>query len=145
MTQTIDRVMTRDPVTIEHRATVREAAKRMARADIGDVIVMKDGKVHGIVTDRDMMRALPSPLSPPTSEEYEVLLDETPIERIMTREPLTVEADTSVKEAVRLMLDKKIGGLPVLRDGAVCGLFTQTDALRGYLRFLEGSAPAAAG
>ena len=136
--------MTTDTVTLSESARLREGMELILVRRVRHVPIIGDaGELVGIVSDRDMMRAMPSPLSPPTPEEYEALLDQTPIERIMTREPLTVEADTPVREAVLLMLDKKISGLPVVRDGTVVGLFTQTDALRGYLRFLEGSAPAA--
>ena len=136
--------MSTDIVTLFDSARLREGVELILVRRVRHVPVIGEaGELVGIVTDRDVMRAMPSPLSPPTPEEYEALLDGTPIERIMTREPLTVEADTPVKEAVHLMLDKKISGLPVLQDGTIIGLFTQTDALRGYLRFLEGSAPAA--
>lgn len=112
MTRTIERSMTRDPVTLDHRATVREAAKRMARADIGDVIVMRDGKVYGIVTDRDIVvRCLAR-----GGEPAEMRLDEVCSTNLMTVRPTDTLADAET--------------LVAERDGNPVGVLTMGDVER---------------
>jgi CBS domain-containing protein len=100
-------------------------------------VVDARGDLVGIFTDRDLKRALPSPLEGVSPEDYERLLDETPIGRVMTREPITLGPDASLAEAVQLMLEKKIGCIPVLEDGRLVGILTESDALRTLLGLLD--------
>jgi len=96
-----------------------------------------NGCLVGIVTDRDVKRSLPSPLSAIAAEEYELILDETPLTRVMTREPVTIDVGARVTEAVDVMISAKVGGLPVVADGQLVGIFTERDALKGYLALLK--------
>jgi acetoin utilization protein AcuB len=130
--------MTRNPVTLGEKARLREAVELVMVRRIRHIPVLDgEGRLAGIVTDRDVKRSLPSPLSAIASEEYESILDETEVARVMTREPLTIEADAKVGEAVELLLNAKVGGLPVIESGRLVGIFTERDALRGYLRLLK--------
>ena len=95
-----------------------------------------------IVTDRDIQQTLPSPLSAAAREEYEALLETTPVSRIMTRDVITVGPDDLAAEAVETLLSDKIDGLPVLDKDRVVGIFTVRDALRAYLEVLRDRAPA---
>ncbi len=81
----------------------------------------------------------PRVLFPEADSLRERLLDETPISRIMTRDPIVVTPTTPVAEAIRTMLSKKVGGLPVVEHGALVGIFTETDALRAYLELLDAN------
>jgi acetoin utilization protein AcuB len=129
--------MSRQPTTLRPDDPLRRAVELVMVRRIRHIPVIGDGeRLAGIVTDRDVKRVLPSPLAPLDRDSYESLLDDTTVSRIMTREPYTVQADTPVHDAVRVMLDHKVGGLPVLEDERVIGLFTQSDALRGYLELL---------
>jgi acetoin utilization protein AcuB len=131
--------MTRDPLTVRESEPLRQAVELVMVRRIRHIPVLsEDGRLVGIVTDRDIKRTLPSPLSSAAPEEYEAILETTPIGRVMTREPLTIEADSDVSVAVALLIDRKIGGLPVLEAGRLVGVFTQRDALRGYLKLLRG-------
>jgi acetoin utilization protein AcuB len=139
---TVGDFMTRRVETLSDVDRLRKAVELVLVRRIRHVpVVTEGGLLAGIVTDRDMMRAMPTPLSPPSPEEYEELLDGTPIARVMTRDPITVEASEEVASAVYTMLDKKISGLPVLEGGALVGMFTQSDALRGYLALLGKEPP----
>jgi CBS domain-containing protein len=100
-------------------------------------VVDPGGRLVGILTDRDIKRALPTPLSHPSPQEVEEVLDGTQVGRLMTRDPDTVTSSTPIAEAVRRMLDRKIGCLPVVEGGRLMGVFTRGDALRAYLRTLE--------
>lgn len=131
--------MTRNPLTVRESDPLRQAVELVMVRRIRHIPVLSDdGRLVGIVTDRDIKRTLPSPLSSTAPEEHEAILETTPIGRVMTREPSTVEADSELSVAVALLIDRKIGGLPVLEAGKLVGVFTQRDALRGYLKLLRG-------
>lgn len=121
MAQTIDRAMTRDPVTLDHKATVREAAKRMAKNDIGDVIVMRDRKAYGIVTDRDIViRCIAKGGDP-----GEMRLDD-----ICSTNLITVRPTDTIESAETLMRHRALKRLVVERDGDPLGIVTLGDVER---------------
>ena len=126
--------MTTAVQTLTEDAPLRRAVELVLVRRVRHVpIVDAAGAMVGIVTDRDVMRALPSPLSPIARQMYESLLENTPVTKVMTREPITVGAQVSLREAVVTMLERKISGLPVVENGRLAGMLTQTDALRAYL------------
>jgi acetoin utilization protein AcuB len=130
--------MTREPIALRAEALLRDAVELVMVRRVRHIpIVDAQGSLVGIVTDRDVKRSLPSPLSAIASEEYELILDGTPVSRVMTREPHTVAADARIAEAVEILLTAKVGGLPVLDRGQLVGIFTERDALRGYLALLK--------
>lgn len=130
--------MTRDPITLSDGDALRVAVDLELKRRIRHFpVVSKDGKVIGILTDRDIKRGLPSPLAVADREEYERMLNETPVARMMTRDPMTVTSQTNVEDAVRMMVEKRIGGLPVVDEGVLVGVVTQTDALKLLLALLE--------
>lgn len=141
--RTVQDFMTSNVLTLREGDTLRSAVELELVRRIRHIPVLNDrGGLVGIVTDRDIKRALPSPLSAPTPEEYESILDATPVARVMTREPYTVAPETPIADAVGKMLDHKVGGFPVVKDGVLMGMFTQSDALRGYLQILQAGGPA---
>lgn len=124
-------------VTLLPDQTLREAVRLEMQRKIRHIPVVDGTTLVGIVTDRDIKRALPSPLTGQLArEEYDSVLDETRISKVMTRDPQTVSPDTTLAEAVQLMFDKRIGGLPVVENGKLVGIFTQTDALALCLELL---------
>ena len=130
--------MTRDAVCLRDTAPLREAVELVIGRHIRHMPVL-DGAGHlvGIATDRDVKRALPSPLSATAAEEYEAILDTTPLARVMTREPLTVAPETPLADAVNIMLNNRIGGLPVVEDGKLMGILTERDVLRVCVDLLD--------
>lgn len=101
-------VMTPDPVTLDATMTVAEAAKAMEQRDVGDVIAMKDGKMCGVVTDRDIVvRAIAHGLDPKKAA----------LGDICSRNVITVDRNASVADAVALMREHAIRRIPVT-DGA---------------------------
>lgn len=126
-------------VTLGATETLREAVRLELQRKIRHIpIVDADGKLVGIVTDRDIKRALPSPLTGQLArEEYDSVLDETPLQKVMTRDPSSISPDATLAEAVQMMFEKKIGGLPVVENGKLVGIFTQTDALALCLELLK--------
>jgi acetoin utilization protein AcuB len=134
----VSELMSKDPVTLPADALLRQAVELDIVRRIRHIPILGgDGRLVGIVTDRDLKRVLPSPLSFVASEEYERILDTTPVSQVMTREPCTIEAGAPVVDALRVMIERRVGGLPVLDDGRVVGIITEKDMLRGYLRLLS--------
>ena len=131
--------MTRDPLTLRQDDLLRQAVEVVMVRRIRHIPVLDEkGSLVGIVTDRDVQGTLPSPLSAAAPEEYEALLETTPLARIMTKTVITVGADDLAAEAVETLLADRIDGLPVVENGRVVGIFTVRDALRAYLELLRG-------
>ena len=95
--------------------------------------ILEGGRLVGIVSDRDIKQACPSALIEEGEAEYDQILRETPVRRIMRAWPVTIGPDATVAEAVGVMLDQKIGALPVVDGGKLLGLITHTDMLRAFL------------
>jgi acetoin utilization protein AcuB len=128
--------MTPEPVTVDENDSMGEALVIMRRHQIRHLPVVNGNNLVGIVTDRDLRRASPSLLSGIEEDKYKEVLDSTQVSKIMTREPFTVRLDTEVKEAVTLLVDKKISSLPVVNGTELVGIFTEVDALRILLEVM---------
>ena len=124
-------VMTRTLVTTPPETSVLAAQARLARAGIRHLLVTGEGgELLGIVTDRDIRLNLPSPATSLSVWEMKGLLDRLTVGEIMTKAVITVGPRREVSEAAVLMLEHKIGALPVLEDGRLAGIVTETDLLR---------------
>jgi acetoin utilization protein AcuB len=122
----------RTPVTIGPEESFFEARKLIQDKGIRHLpVVDKKNKLVGIVTDRDIRQAGPSDATSLTVNEINYLLAKLKVSSFMTPKEklITLSPDTLVEEAVELMHDKKIGCLPVVEDGKLYGIFTETDAL----------------
>ncbi len=99
-------------------------------------VVDKRGKLVGIVSEGDLLHAGPSSATTFSVYELNYLLSKITVERLMTKEVLTVDENTPLEEAARLMADNKIGGVPVVRDDEVVGIITETDLFKVFLELL---------
>ena len=99
--------------------------------------VVEDGRLIGIVTDRDLRQATNSPLVLRERWYSDFLLDAIKVKSCMTPNPITVARTTPVLDVVRLLRQHKIGGLPVVENGAVVGIVTTTDVLDYLIVLLE--------
>lgn len=129
--------MTKAPVAIESKDNIVVARAIMRHRGIRRLPVVEGGHVVGIVTDRDLREAWASDASTLSAHELHYLLDKIPVRDVMTTPVITVTAETPLEDAVTQMAEKKIGGLPVLRDGHLVGILTETDALRAFARVLH--------
>ena len=110
--------MTRDPRTVNAGDPVVEAARIMRDSDIGDVVVMEDGQVSGIVTDRDIVvRGVADGQDP----------DSATVSDVCTTGIETIEPEASVDDAVRLMREHDIRRLPVVKNGRPVGILSLGD------------------
>jgi acetoin utilization protein AcuB len=135
--------MTKDPITVEEDASMKEAMLLLRMHHIRHLPVAMGRLLVGLVSDRDIKRAAPSILSGIDKSEFEQLMEDTPVSRIMTREPFTVSENTPLIEAVQILIEKKFGSLPVVDGKELIGIFTEIDALKVLLDTLNRSNPRA--
>lgn len=127
--------MTMTPVTITPDTPFMGAVRLMHRHRFRRLpVVDEDGRLIGIVSERDLLFALPSPPASPSALELDYLVSKLKIQDIMTRDVITTTPDAPIEEAARLILDRKIGGLPVVDDeNQVVGVITETDIFRTFV------------
>jgi acetoin utilization protein AcuB len=131
--------MTLNPVTIAPEIPVPDALRLMRERRIRRLpVIDKHGQLAGIVSEKDLLNASPSPATSLSVWEITYLLAKLAVEKVMTREVITVSEDTPIEEAARIMADHKIGGLPVMRDKVLIGLITETDLFRIFLQLFGG-------
>ncbi len=130
-TQTVSVWMTPNPVTVTPETTLPEAHRLMKERRIRRLPVMDGDKLVGIVTWGDIREASPSDATSLDIYELYTLLAKLSVREIMTRSPITVRPTTSIAQAAQLMLEHKIGGLPVVnRHGRLIGIITESDIFR---------------
>jgi CBS domain-containing protein len=118
MAQSIREVMTADPRTVEASATVTDAARAMRDGDIGDVIVVENGQVAGIITDRDIAVRV-------VAEGRDA--NATRVADAATTSPVTLTVDETVDDAIRLVREHDIRRLPVVQHGRPVGIVSLGD------------------
>ncbi len=144
--------MTQNPVSIEPTLSLTDLATLMARRQFRHVPVVSaiDGgvpKLVGIVTASDILHAFPPELNPFSVSGPDMLATQTlnahkmPVlaSDIMTRKPLTIAPEAPIEAAARIMRDRKIGALPVTRDGVLLGLITKSDIFRALVGIFESA------
>ena len=127
-------IMSVSPVTIALSTSVHEAQALMQQRKIRHLPVLQDGRLVGIISDRDIRLALPSPATSLSVWEIRHLLDKLTVSEVMTYFVMTTAPDCPVTEAVGRMLGHKVGALPVIEDRRVVGILTRTDILRAFRR-----------
>lgn len=133
----IDLVMTRNPTTISSTDSIRVAVNRMQEKKCRRLPVVDNGKLVGIVSDRDLRRATNSPLVLRERWYDDFMLDHIPVRACMTENPMTVTPQTSLVEAAKIIRERKFGGLPVLDGDKLVGIITETDLLNYLIWMLE--------
>jgi acetoin utilization protein AcuB len=130
--------MTRNPVLCAPDVSVTDAFDLMKKARIRRMpVVDKHGKLVGIVSDQDLQRVSPSPATTLSTYEIPYLLSKVKVSDVMTKQVITVQEDTPIEEAARIMVDNKIGGLPVVNEtSAVVGIITETDIFKTFLELI---------
>jgi acetoin utilization protein AcuB len=134
--------MTLNPVTITPEVSVTDALRLMSEKKIRRLpVIDSQGNLVGIVSDRDLLLASPSPATSLAIWEIHELLAKLTVEKMMTREVITIPEDTPLEEAARIMADSRIGGLPVMRDRALVGFISESDLFKTLLQLLGGRRP----
>lgn len=122
--------MSKNPVTISPKATLPEAHNLMRERKVRRLPVIDHDKVVGIISLTDVLEAKPSDATTLSIYELNYLLAKLTVAKIMTKQVMTVSPDTSIGDAARMMLDYKIGGLPVVDGEKLVGIITESDIFR---------------
>ena len=129
--------MSHPVITVLPKTPMQEAHKLMRDEKIRRLpVVDQRGKMIGIVSESDFLHASPSDVSSLSVWEMNYMLSKVTVEKIMTRAVISTHNDTPIEEAARTMVDNKIAGLPVLKDGELVGIITETDLFKVTLEML---------
>ena len=127
---TVRDIMSPKPITVDPTTPMLDARQRMADARIRHLIVVEDARVTGIVTDRDIRLNLPSPATSLSVWEVNYLLSRLTVGEVMSRSVMVIDSQRPIAEAARIMVDHKIGALPVVDGGRLTGIITESDFVR---------------
>jgi acetoin utilization protein AcuB len=131
--------MSKSPITVRQNVGVEEALRLMHNENIRRLPVVDErGKMVGIVSELDLLKVSPSPATSLSVYEIPYLMARIKMKDVMTKDVVTVTEDTPLEEAARVMADNKIGGVPVMRDGKLVGIITETDLFKTFLEMLGG-------
>ncbi len=128
--------MSRPVISITRDMPIHDALALFKKEKIRRAPVLKDGKLIGIISDKDLLNASPSQATSLSVWEMNYMLSKITVKEVMTREVLTVQADTPIEEAARIMADNKIGGVPVMKADKVVGMITETDLFKIFLELM---------
>ena len=128
--------MSRPVISVSPDASINDVLAMFKKERIRRAPVIKDGKLVGIVSERDLLNASPSSVTTLSVWELNYLISKVKIKNVMSRKVITVNRDTPIEEAARLMADKKIGGLPVVDGERVVGMITETDLFKVFLELM---------
>jgi acetoin utilization protein AcuB len=129
--------MTHNPVTIRDGTSLFDALKIMRESKVRRLPVLdKKGMLVGIVSEKDLLYASPSPATSLSVWEVNYLVSKISVSELMTRKVITTCEDCPIEEAARIMVDSKIGGLPVVRGDKLVGIITETDLFKIFLELL---------
>ena len=126
----VTQIMMGSPVTLGPEDTLDLANDVISLGRIRHIPVVDAGRLVGLLSERDLMGAAASHVFRLKQKSKSALLKGVLIRDVMKKRVVTVTPETSIKDAAHLMADKKIGCVPVVRDGAIVGLVTTTDILR---------------
>ncbi len=120
--------MSKEVITVDVNDSMMNATKKLKEHDIRMLPVMKNGKLVGVITDRDLKRASASDASTLEVHELLYLISNIKVQQIMSGNPITVPSDYTVEETAEILLENKISGVPVMDDqGRLVGVITQHD------------------
>ena len=122
--------MTSNPITATRETSLPEARQLMVDNGVRRLPIMDGDKVIGIVTRGDVRGAQASEATSLSIWELNYLVGKLKIEEVMTKNPISITSDTPMREAAKVMLDNKIAGLPVVDDGKLVGMITESDIFR---------------
>jgi acetoin utilization protein AcuB len=132
----VSKLMSRKLITVSPEDSVERAVQLLRQRGVRHLLVLKNGRLVGIVSDRDLKRAL----DPAKSRKKKLLnlgglfflLEPFVIREIMTRDVVSIEPDASAQMAASLMVEMKFGALPVAKNDKLLGIITETDLLKYF-------------
>ncbi|MHC4778973.1 MAG: CBS domain-containing protein [Planctomycetota bacterium] len=128
--------MSPEPWTITQERSIKDAKEAMLIHKVRRLPVVSKGTLLGIVTKEDILAASPSVVDFMSAEDMKRSMEGTLVGNIMAGDPYTVDAGDPIENAALIMKEKKIGGLPVLDQGKLAGMITETDIFRAFIQVL---------
>ena len=128
--------MSRPVITVSPDDPVIEVRAMFNKEHIRRAPVIKNGKLVGVVSETDLINASPSKATSLSNWELNYLISKITVKHAMAKNPITVDVDTPIEEAARIMADNKIGGMPVVSKGRVTGMITETDLFKIFLELM---------
>ncbi|HHV81724.1 TPA: CBS domain-containing protein [bacterium] len=128
--------MTPNPIVIDPQTSILDALHIMKEKKVRRLPVVAHGKLVGIVTEKDLRESPSLKATSLSIFELNYLLAKTPVSEVMTKDPITVTPDTTIEEAAVIMRDNQISGLPVVEDGKIVGIVTETDIFDMLVKLL---------
>lgn len=134
--------MTPNPVTITTETSLKEALDLIHSKPFRHLPVLdQDGKLVGVVSEKSLRQAAPTPITTLSVFEVDYILSHTKIGQIIHGPVITVEPDIPIEEAARKMIDHRIGCLPVVENEKLIGIISDTDIFRTFVEGLGGGHP----
>jgi acetoin utilization protein AcuB len=134
--------MSSDPVTVRIDTSLKEALELVRSSPFRHLPVLDEGdKLVGIVTEKSLVYASPTPSTTLSVFEVDYILSRTKIGQVIQGQVVTVGPDLPIEEAARVMIDHKIGCLPVVEDDTLIGIISDTDIFRVFVEGLGGGHP----
>jgi acetoin utilization protein AcuB len=128
--------MSRPVISVTPDMPINDVLAMFRKEHIRRAPVIKDGKLVGIVSERDLLNASPSSVTTLSVWELNYLISKVTVKNVMAKKVVTVDQDTPIEEAARIMADKKIGGVPVMSGSNVVGMITETDLFKIFLELM---------
>lgn len=132
----VDERMSHRLITVPPEMPVLDALALFKKHQIHRAPVMKDGKMVGFVSETDLVNAAPSSATSLSVWEINHLMSKVTVKHVMTKKVISVEVGTPIEDAAKIMVDAKVGGLPVTRSGKVVGIITETDLFKVFLEMM---------
>jgi len=133
----VRKLMRTDLVTLQADEPLINAVEAAAAEGIRHLPILEGERLVGIVSENDIKHATPSPLVEGNEAEYRRILDETPLSRVMRRAPIAASPDATMADVVRLLLEHKVGAIPIVEGERLVGIVSELDVHAAFLRVLE--------
>lgn len=129
--------MKRELIHISPSESVRKAWTLLREHRIRHLPVVDQGKLVGILTDRDVRLVFPSALTSGAKEQDPAdALEKVKVQEIMTKQVVTVSPDAPIADVARILLERRIGGLPIVQQGRLVGIITKTDIIAAFVEII---------
>ena len=133
--------MSHPVITVTPQMPITEALNLLRTEHIRRAPVIKNGKMVGIISEKDLLNAAPSSASSLSGWEVNYLISKVTVAEVMSKKVFSVSEDTPIEEAACVMADNKIGGLPVTRGDEVVGMITETNLFKVFLELMGAREP----
>ena len=128
--------MTANPYTVAPDTTIADAMVTMREKNIRRMPVVKNGKLVGMISEKKLLEVSPSPATSLSVFEINYLLSKTKIESVMTKSVITISSYSLLEEAAIKMRDNHVGSLPVVDDGRLVGIITESNVFDAFIEIL---------